>query len=68
MEFQGKTYTNHPLRELCETDNNALAPLIDWFSDSKVSEYTHYYSYIVFHTEYGFVACYATDTSNYWNI
>lgn len=68
MEFQGRTYEHHPLREMHETDTNSLAPLSDWFHDSKVGEFTHYYSYIVFHTAQGFVACYANDTNNYWNV
>lgn len=51
-----------------EDDSNALAPLSDWFRDSKVGEYTHYFSNIVFHTASGFVACYADNLNNFWNI
>lgn len=68
MEFQGQTYTKKPLREMREDDSNALAPLSDWFRDSKVGEYTHYFSNIVFHTASGFVACYADNLNNFWNI
>ena len=68
MQFQGQTYTLNQTREMREDDNNALAPLADWFRDSAVGEYTRYYSHIVFHTENGFVACYADNTDNYWYV
>ena len=68
MQFQGQTYTLNQTREMREDDSNALAPLTDWFRDSAVGEYTHYYSHIVFHTATGFIACYADNTDNYWNV
>lgn len=68
MEFQGKTYTYNQMREMREDDSNALAPLTDWFKESKVGEYTRYYSHIVFHCASGFIACYADNINNYWNI
>lgn len=68
MQFNGRTYTHNQLREMRENDSNALAPLSDWFRDSKVGEYTRYFAHIVFHTDSGFVACYADDINNYWSI
>lgn len=68
MIFQGQDYTHNQMRELREDDNNSLAPLSDWFKTSKVGEYTNYYTYIVFHSQKGFFACYADNTENYWGI
>lgn len=68
MEFQGNEYAHNQMREMCETDDNPLNPLIDWFKSSKLYEYTRYYSYIVFHTPIGFMACYSDDVSNFWKI
>lgn len=68
MEFQGRTYKENLLRELRETDDNPIAPLTDWFGQSKVGEYTPFYSYYVFHAANGFWACYANDTNNCWQV
>ena len=68
MEFQGNEYTHKQMRELSETDNNPINPLTDWFKSSKLYEYTMYYTYIVFHTPIGFIACYADDKNNFWSI
>ena len=68
MLFQGKNYTHNQMRELRESDKDSIAALSDWFFTSKVWEYTKYYSYIVFNTPNGFVACYSDNTDNYWRI
>lgn len=68
MIFQGKNYKKNQLREMRETDNSSLAPLTDWFKESKVGEYTHYFSNIVFHTETGFFSCCADNLENYCRI
>lgn len=58
IEFQGHLYELNQAEDLCQ-----------WCSDSKPGEYTRYYDRVVFHTERnGFIAAYANDLNNYWNI
>ena len=66
MLFQGQDYTLNQMREM--RDEDSLAPLSDWFTTSKVGEYTRYFSYLVFHTPHGFFGCYADNTENYWSV
>ena len=59
MEFQGQQYTL----------NQAKNDLWQFIHESRPGEYTRYYDKIVFHTERnGFIAAYANDLNNYWNI
>ena len=43
---------------------NQAEDVWEWFGSSKVGEYTHYYSQIIFHKEEGFYAAYKDDLSN----
>lgn len=56
------------MREMCETDTSAMDVLADWMQEAAMYEFTRYYSYIVLRTPMGFVACYADNPKNYWNI
>lgn len=58
MEFQGQQYTL----------NQAEEDLWQFIRESKPGEYTRYYDKFVFNTGRGFVAAYANDLNNYWNI
>lgn len=58
IEFQGKLYTLNQVQE----------DLFEFTDNSKPGEYTRYYGQIVFHTENGFVAAYADDLNNCWEI
>lgn len=43
---------------------NQAEDIWDWFGRSKVGEYTHYYTQVVFHKEEGFYAACKDDLSN----
>ena len=43
---------------------NQCDDLWKWFENSKVGEFTRYYSYTIFHKENGFYAAYSNDLSN----
>lgn len=36
-----------------------------WFSESKVGEFTRYYSHTIFHTENGFCSAPSSDLNNW---
>ena len=58
MNFQGQNYRLNQVEELWQ-----------FIHESKPGEYTLWYDTIVFHTERnGFVAAYADNLDNYWNI
>jgi hypothetical protein len=53
MELNGKEYTL-----------NQCEDILDWFTTSKIGEYTRFYDKVVFHTEDGFYSAYADDLTN----
>ena len=63
INYNGAVYTYKPLREMRESDN-ALGPISDWFKESKVGEYTFYYTHIVLHTQQGMYAAQHDDLTN----
>ena len=66
MLFNGINYNKTQLRELHESDDNAIAPLFDWLQTSVVGECVAFYDKILFHTNSGFFAAYANNLSNNW--
>ena len=53
MILEGKTYILNQCEDIWK-----------WFEDSKVGEFTRYYSHTIFHKENGFYAAYSNDLSN----
>ena len=51
--FEGKYYILNQCEDIWK-----------WFGNSKVGEFTRYYSYVVFNTGNGFYAAYSNDLSN----
>lgn len=43
---------------------NQAEDIWEWFGESKVGEYTHFYSKLVFHKEEGFYAAYKDNLTN----
>jgi len=54
MVFRGETF----LLNQCED-------IWKWFSESKVGEYTRFFSRAVFHAEDGFYSAFVNDLTNY---
>lgn len=54
LEFNGKKYILNQCEDIWK-----------WFKESKVGEYTRFFSRAVFHAEDGFYAAYIDDLSNY---
>ena len=54
MEFNGKSYVLNQCEDIWK-----------WFSESKVGEYTRFFSRAVFHAEDGFYAADSNNLSNY---
>ena len=84
VEFQGRQYTLNQQQATNEADNllaigaitsveheqtQTEGGLLQFIDKSKPGEYTRYYDKIIFHTERnGFIAAYANDLNNFWNI
>ena len=52
--FEGITYTLNQCEDIWQ-----------WFKDSKVGEFTHYFSNVIFHTGHGFCAAPSDNLSNW---
>ncbi len=57
LKFNGKKYT---LNQCCD--------IFTWLSESHEGEYTNYYGYVVFNTNFGFFAADCNNLNNFWKI
>ena len=58
ITFQGDIY------KLNQCEDN----IWQWFIDSKVYEFTYFFSQVVFHTPKGIYSAYKDNISNWWKI